>query len=329
MAGTNDPESAHLVGVEERYTGKTPAVVDGDVVIVDDPGSPYLAEPKDVIHVGYPTTLWPLGAAGYDDSTGQGRSATASAIAGYQQRCGAESDIVVVGYSQGARVAGDVLADIGNGRTIEQVVATDENGEIMRDEQGYPVLVDIVAGAVSGELYADPRRATALAASLRSIVLLPVNFVRYWAGAIIGPVAPQTGTVAVLAADTATLRSFTLTRLATATDDRRRPLGAAAGDPGPGGRPTRGRCRCADRRGRRERYRGVRRETRPGARPRRGPGRHRSVGGRAVRRRVDRRSAGGGRAGGGRTRVLRHGPCGRLTEEGRPAWRQGGHGACE
>lgn len=419
VAGTNDPESAHLVGVEQRYTGKTPAVVDGDVVIVDDPGSPYLAEPKDVIHVGYPTTLWPLGAAGYDDSTGQGRSATASAIAGYQQRCGAESDIVVVGYSQGARVAGDVLADIGNGRIIEQVVATDENGEVMLDEQGYPVLVDIVAGAVSGELYADPRRAgdrtgrgielsligiipgltmagprggsvtdggfgalegrvvsvciegdpicdlpdpihdpigaidgllgyftkhnrypfqmyrdpraatwndgrvvrcdpetaicmvaaesafaelvqgwvrdvghagdigdflsgrptisppygieladlqpvirlvqdllpplptlgygaylpdlfvvedilagiltlspsrfvdgaTALAASLRSIVLLPVNFVRYWAGAIIGPVAPQTGTVTVLAADTATLRSSTLTRLATATDD--------------------------------------------------------------------------------------------------------------
>ena len=424
MAGTNDPESAHLVGVKQRYTGKVPTVQNGEVVIEDDPGSPYLAAPKDVIHVDYPTTLWPLGAAGYDDSTGQGRSATASAIAGYQQRCGAGADIVVAGYSQGARVAGDVLADIGNGRNVEQVVATDENGDVMLDEQGNPVLVDIVTGNISGELYADPRRsgdktgrgielsligiipgltmagargasetdggfgdlegrvvsvcidgdpicdlpdpihdpigaidgllgyftkhnlypfqmyrdprtstwndgrtvrcdpgtavcvvtadsafaelvqgwardlgfsgdigdflsgrptidlpygielanlqpvirlvqdllpplpklgygaylpdlfvfedilqgiltlsparfvdgATALAASLRSIVLLPVNFVRYWAGTIVGPVAPQAGTVTVLAADASSLRSSTFTRLATATGDAIEPV---------------------------------------------------------------------------------------------------------
>ncbi|MCG7632024.1 PE-PPE domain-containing protein [Gordonia McavH-238-E] len=424
VAGTNDPESAHLVGVKQRYTGKVPTVQNGEVVIEDDPGSPYLAAPKDVIHVDYPTTLWPLGAAGYDDSTGQGRSATASAIAGYQQRCGAGADIVVAGYSQGARVAGDVLADIGNGRNVEQVVATDENGDVMLDEQGNPVLVDIVTGNISGELYADPRRsgdktgrgielsligiipgltmagargasetdggfgdlegrvvsvcidgdpicdlpdpihdpigaidgllgyftkhnlypfqmyrnprtstwndgrtvrcdpgtavcvvtadsafaelvqgwardlgfsgdigdflsgrpmidlpygielanlqpvirlvqdllpplpklgygaylpdlfvfedilqgiltlsparfvdgATALAASLRSIVLLPVNFVRYWAGTIVGPVAPQAGTVTVLAADASSLRSSTFTRLATATGDAIEPV---------------------------------------------------------------------------------------------------------
>ncbi|WP_137809213.1 MULTISPECIES: PE-PPE domain-containing protein [unclassified Gordonia (in: high G+C Gram-positive bacteria)] len=158
VAGTNDPESAHLVGVTQRYTGKMPTVVDGDVVIVDDPDSDYLATPKDVIYVDYPTTLWPLGAAGYDDSTTQGRSATASAIAGYQARCGVESDIVVAGYSQGARVAGDVLADIGNGRA-EQMVATDENGEVMLDENGEPILVTIEPGGISGELYSDPRRA--------------------------------------------------------------------------------------------------------------------------------------------------------------------------
>ncbi|AFR48334.1 cutinase family protein [Gordonia sp. KTR9] len=436
VAGTNDPESAHLVGVEQRYTGKMPTVRDGEVVVVDDPGSAYLAEPKDVIYVDYPTTLWPLGAAGYDDSTAQGRSATASAIAGYQKRCGAESDIVVAGYSQGARVAGDVLAAIGNGRNVDEVVATDENGEVMLDENGAPVLVTIDSDGISGELYADPRQAgdktgrgielsligiipgltmagsrggsetdggfgelegrvvsvcidgdpicdlpdpihdpigaidgllgyftkhnlypfqmyrdprtpawndgrsvrcepesavcmvaadsafaelvrdwardagyggvigdflsgrptielpygielaklqpvvrlvqgllpplpklgygaylpdlfvfedilqgiltlsparfvdgaTALAASLRSIVWLPVNFVRYWAGAIVGPVTPRAGTVTVLAADTTSLRSSTFARLATATDDAAEPV--RAGSPTGSGAPA-------------------------------------------------------------------------------------------
>ncbi|SDU53398.1 PE-PPE domain-containing protein [Gordonia westfalica] len=150
-AGTNDPEGRHLVGVTQRYTGLGP---NGQ----PDPNSQYAGDAGyKVIYADYPTTLWPLGAAGYDDSVAQGNAATKSAIAGYQSRCSGRP-VVVAGYSQGARVAGDVLADIGSGAPVE-VVATDENGDPILDDEGNPVTVVIDPDGVSGELYSDPRRA--------------------------------------------------------------------------------------------------------------------------------------------------------------------------
>ncbi|MEE3848853.1 cutinase family protein [Gordonia sp. LSe1-13] len=150
VGGTNDPEAVHMVGVTQRYTGKKPVLnSDGEVEIVDDEDSPYHDNPYEIIYADYPTTLWPLGAAGYDDSVSQGQAATKRAIAQYQYDCG-DRPVVVAGYSQGARVAGDVLSDIGNDRD-DTVVVVGRDGE--------PVEVDIDHATISGELYSDPRRA--------------------------------------------------------------------------------------------------------------------------------------------------------------------------
>lgn len=122
VAGTNDPEGADMV-----------KAVDG-----------YKAKGYEVISVDYPTTLWPLGATGYDADVAQGVAATKSAIGGYQSSCSG-SPVVVVGYSQGARVAGDVLSDIGNNR---------DDAVTLADGESY----DISSTGITGLLYSDPRR---------------------------------------------------------------------------------------------------------------------------------------------------------------------------
>ncbi|WP_290706936.1 PE-PPE domain-containing protein, partial [Gordonia sp. UBA5067] len=98
---------------------------------------------KDVIVVGYPTTLWPAGSVGYNKDVALGKAATSKAISDYQSKCAINADdaadktghVQVVGYSQGARVAGDVLGDIGQGKA------------------GAPSAV-----GVTGVLYSDPRQ---------------------------------------------------------------------------------------------------------------------------------------------------------------------------
>ncbi len=88
-----------------------------------------------VTYVDYPTDLWPLGAISYDDDVRLGKIATERAVSTYQSRCPG-MPVVILGYSQGARIAGDVLSDAGNGR----------NAGGVRTE------------GLSGELYSDPRR---------------------------------------------------------------------------------------------------------------------------------------------------------------------------
>ncbi|RPA12195.1 PE-PPE domain-containing protein [Gordonia sp. OPL2] len=142
VGGTWDHEGAVMVGVKQRYTGLGP---DNQ----PNPGSDYAGDNAyKIIYADYPATVWPAGATGYDESTRQGIASTKSAIAGYQQTCNGKP-VVVAGYSQGARIAGDVLSDIGNGRDSEVTIT---------DKDGNPVVVSINSGTVSGELYADPRQ---------------------------------------------------------------------------------------------------------------------------------------------------------------------------
>lgn len=119
VAGTNAPRNAEglptggVTGIGERYT----------------------AQEYRVTYVDYPTHLWPLGPTPYDEDVAIGKAATEKAVAGYQRRCPGKP-VVLAGYSQGARIAGDVLHEAGTGRARR----------------------GISAEGLSGELYSDPRR---------------------------------------------------------------------------------------------------------------------------------------------------------------------------
>jgi len=112
VAGTGDPDFLHTRGVEARY----------------------IARGYVVKRVDYPATFWPLGAQSYDANIGIGQAVLTDDVATYQSDCPGKP-AVITGYSQGARVAGDVLADIAAGKAD-----------------------GVSADGVSGELYADPRR---------------------------------------------------------------------------------------------------------------------------------------------------------------------------
>lgn len=112
-AGTNDPDHVNTRLLEERYA------LQGYVVN----------------HVAYPATFWPLGAQSYDANIETGKQALTDSVIAYQEDCpGEDYPVVIVGYSQGARIAGDVLEETAQGT----------NG--------------IDKANVTGELYSDPRR---------------------------------------------------------------------------------------------------------------------------------------------------------------------------
>lgn len=110
-AGTNDPDHVNTQLLEQRYAEQ------GYVVN----------------HVAYPATFWPLGAQSYDANIEIGKKALTESVIAYQGDC-PDKPVVIVGYSQGARIAGDVLEETAQGA----------NGI---DEEN-----------VTGELYSDPRR---------------------------------------------------------------------------------------------------------------------------------------------------------------------------
>lgn len=128
VAGTDDPDGAHMIGIRQRYSGLGPT---GQ----PDPSSPYHENEYALLDAVYPTALWPIGAFSYDEDVKLGHAAAVEQVREYRARCGEDKEIVIVGFSQGARVAGDVLSDIGNGR-----------------------IDGIEADNIRGELYADPRR---------------------------------------------------------------------------------------------------------------------------------------------------------------------------
>lgn len=129
VAGTNDPDGLVMKGVETKYRN----------------------EGYDVAYAKYPTTLWPAGSVGYNDDVSRGKAATGKAITDYRGSGGAncaDAPVKVVGYSQGARVAGDVLSDIGNGRKVDvNNTPDDPTDDVLIDDEN-----------VSGELYSDPRQ---------------------------------------------------------------------------------------------------------------------------------------------------------------------------
>lgn len=146
VAGTGDVNTPSQIGVEQRYTGLT---WDNK----PDPNSPYHDDPYRVIKPEFPTTLWPLGTVGYDDDVQRGISATNDAIAEYQRNC-PDKPVVVTGYSQGARIAGDVLNQIGT--STESKVVDGVTYYKVVDADGTEYWID--RSQLSGELYADPRR---------------------------------------------------------------------------------------------------------------------------------------------------------------------------
>ncbi|WP_081631662.1 PE-PPE domain-containing protein [Nocardia sp. 348MFTsu5.1] len=115
VPGTADPNSIHTAGLETRYGTE---------------GKDYRIEIID-----YPGVLWPLGGTSYDQSVELGIENLETAVAVYHEAC-PDQPVVIVGYSQGARIAGDVLSEIGRGES--------------------PVSIDPTQ--VTGELYSDPRR---------------------------------------------------------------------------------------------------------------------------------------------------------------------------
>lgn len=119
LDGTNDdPLNYHTRDIASRYEG------------------------YDVEHVDYPANVWPLGATSYAASAAAGRTAVHRDIAAYRATPGcSESPVVIVGYSQGAAIAGDELHALAS--DPDQAIAT-------KDSNGAPI--------VSGELYSDPRR---------------------------------------------------------------------------------------------------------------------------------------------------------------------------
>ncbi|MFT4088987.1 MAG: PE-PPE domain-containing protein [Gordonia sp. (in: high G+C Gram-positive bacteria)] len=103
----------------------------------------YARQGYDVQYVDYPTELAPLGSIPYDQDVAIGKVATERAVAGYQARCPGKP-VVIAGYSQGARIAGDVLSEAGTDKATPVKV----NGKYRK----------VSARGLSGELYSDPRR---------------------------------------------------------------------------------------------------------------------------------------------------------------------------
>src|SRR3546814_8797263 len=86
---------------------------------------------SDLKPVTYPASFWPLGEQTYDQSVAAGAQTLRTEVNAFHAQCPG-SEIVVTGYSQGARIAGDVLGDIARDGSIPQ-------------------------SQVEGVLYADPR----------------------------------------------------------------------------------------------------------------------------------------------------------------------------
>lgn len=145
VAGTNAPRNAQGVP-----TGGVTGI-----------GARYSADGYRVTYVDYPTSLWPLGPITYDDDVALGKAATERAIVDYQRRCPGKP-VVVAGYSQGARVAGDVLSDVANGRHTGGIRSAGLSGELHSDPRrvgrnGTTGVENSLIGLIPGTTMSGPR----------------------------------------------------------------------------------------------------------------------------------------------------------------------------
>ncbi|MDH6282825.1 PE-PPE domain-containing protein [Prescottella agglutinans] len=122
VGGTSDPDARGMWPALDRYRR------DGaDVRVID-----------------YPASIWPVGRHLFDYSKAVGTSATADAIRAAHQQCPG-SQIVATGYSLGATIAGDALAQIA------------ADGSVPADK-------------VRGRLYADSRQAGGVETVLPTLI---------------------------------------------------------------------------------------------------------------------------------------------------------------
>ncbi|WP_459957293.1 cutinase family protein [Nocardia sp. IFM 10818] len=97
--------------------------------------------------VRYSASIWPLRPVTYDDSVREGRDNMVRAVEKYAAACGGH--IVVKGYSQGARAAGDAIEVLQNGPYRDRL---------------------------AGVLYADPKRPGGIEHAFRGLSLAGMTF---------------------------------------------------------------------------------------------------------------------------------------------------------
>lgn len=112
---------------------------------MNDPGASAFPDTR---QVWYPASIWPLGDLTYDESVRQGRDNVVRAVDEFAAQC-PTSDIRVVGYSQGARVAGDAL-------------------EVLQTRPYAP--------RVTGKLFSDPKHPGGIEDTFQGISLAGITF---------------------------------------------------------------------------------------------------------------------------------------------------------
>ena len=103
----------------------------------------YLRQGYRAFTLQYPATVWPLGSSTYDDNVRLAEPRLAQLIDWHTWAC-PQQPLALVGFSQGARIIGDVVSAIGHGRELQTARG-------MRR-------VSVPANKIRVELYADPRR---------------------------------------------------------------------------------------------------------------------------------------------------------------------------
>lgn len=104
--------------------------------------------------VWYPASIWPVGPGPetYDDSVRQGRDNMVAAVDDYAAQCGGH--IVVKGYSEGARAAGDAIEVLQNGPYADRI-----SGVLYADPKRPGGVEDALNGlSVGGATFTGPRR---------------------------------------------------------------------------------------------------------------------------------------------------------------------------